>query len=121
MTQPLLPAVALPPIPQVDRATASSFPPVVAVSASSRLRPPSEARDTADQKPLDEAVKALQARVDRVSSELQFRIDEDLDRVVVTVVDRRDGSVLRQMPSEEALALAKRLQDDPTALIDTLF
>ena len=45
----------------------------------------------------------------RWQSSRDFRIDEDSGRVVVSVVDRRDGTVLRQMPSEEALRIARNL------------
>lgn len=58
---------------------------------------------------LDGAVDELAARAAESGAELDFRIDRDLNRVIVTVTDRRDGTVLRQMPSEEALRIARHL------------
>lgn len=58
---------------------------------------------------IEEALDELAARAAESGASLDFRIDEDSGRVVVSVVDRRDGTVLRQMPSEEALRIARNL------------
>src|SRR5690606_23362610 len=58
-----------------------------------------------------EAIKKIQEFVDETQRGLQFSIDEDTGRTVVKVVARHSGEVIRQLPSEEALELAKRLQD----------
>jgi flagellar protein FlaG len=42
--------------------------------------------------------------------DLRFRVDPDLHEVVVTMVDPDSGNVLRQIPSEDALKLAKALE-----------
>lgn len=47
--------------------------------------------------------------------ELTFEFDEDAQRVIVKLVDTRTREVLRQIPSEEALAIARALQDDTAA------
>ena len=41
---------------------------------------------------------------------LQFRIDQDSDRLVVSLLDSQ-GEVIRQMPSEMILRLAQRLEE----------
>lgn len=58
-----------------------------------------------------EAIKNIQEFVDAAQRGLQFSIDEDTGRIVVKVIARQTGEVLRQLPSEEALELARRLQD----------
>ena|SRR5690554_5870236 len=58
-----------------------------------------------------EAIKRIQEFVDETQRGLQFSIDEDTGRIVVKVIARQSGEVIRQLPSEEALELAKRLQD----------
>lgn len=58
-----------------------------------------------------EAIKQIQKFVDEMQRGLQFSIDEDTGRTVVKVIARHSGEVIRQLPSEEALELAKRLQD----------
>ncbi len=42
---------------------------------------------------------------------LQFKVDEATNKVVMSIVDKKTGDVIRQIPSEEVLKLAKRLQE----------
>jgi len=78
----------------------------VADPAGTRLATPAQAAQTLD---LARAVDDIAAHASDSGASLDFRIDEDSGRVVVSVVDRRDGTVLRQMPSEEALRIARNL------------
>lgn len=48
-------------------------------------------------------------------NELTFEFNEDADRVVVKLIDTQTREVLRQIPSEEALAIARALRDDAAA------
>lgn len=52
------------------------------------------------------------------TANLRFRIDEATGKVVVSVINPADGSVIRQMPSEEALAIAKSLGHDEAVFVD---
>src|SRR5690554_1569048 len=63
-----------------------------------------------------EAIRKIQEFVDEMQRGLQFSIDEDTGRIVVKVIARHSGEVIRQLPSEEALELATRLQDDGSIL-----
>jgi flagellar protein FlaG len=56
-----------------------------------------------------EAVNAINNQVQRVSQNLKFSVDHDSGRVVVKVVDGETDKVLRQIPSEEALAISHGL------------
>lgn len=42
---------------------------------------------------------------------LQFKVDEATQEVVVKIVDSQSGEVVKQIPSEEMLALVKRMQE----------
>jgi len=64
-----------------------------------------------DAKSVEEAAGQLSDYVEQLGAELRFRVDEDSGRVVVSVVDTASGDVLLQMPSEEALRLARMLED----------
>lgn len=44
-----------------------------------------------------------------VSSNLQFSVDQDSGQTIVRVVDTETKDVIRQIPNEEALAIAKSL------------
>lgn len=56
-----------------------------------------------------------------VQRNLQFKIDEATKQVVVSVVDKKSGEILRQIPSEEILALAKRLKELDVMQVQGIF
>ncbi|MEW9797591.1 flagellar protein FlaG [Alteromonas sp. CYL-A6] len=60
---------------------------------------------------LNEAVKEVEAFLQAQNRNLAFTIDEDTNRSVVTVKDGESGDVIRQIPSEEVLKLAERIQE----------
>ena len=66
-----------------------------------------------------EAVSRLNNYVQNLRRDLQFRVDENSDRVIVTVVDSESGEVIRQIPSEEVLAVAHNLQQAHGLLVNT--
>jgi flagellar protein FlaG len=49
---------------------------------------------------------------------LRFHIDEETGKTIVSVVDPSTGQVVRQIPSEEALALARHLGDAHGVLVN---
>lgn len=64
--------------------------------------PPERAR-------LAEAVERANRLITGAASNLNFRIDQDTGKAVVRVVDAETGALLRQIPPEEMLAIAKAL------------
>lgn len=73
-----------------------------------RNLPASEAPvEEAPRDELDEAVRNISGYVQNISRELNFRVDEELGRTVVTVSDRESGELIRQIPSEEMLEIAR--------------
>ncbi len=62
-------------------------------------------------KELNNALKHLSGYVQNITRELNFSVDQELDRIVVTVLDEATGDVIRQIPSEEMLELARHLTD----------
>jgi len=62
-------------------------------------------------KALDQAVKNVSGYVQNVTRELNFTVDEELDKFVVTVLDQDTGEIIRQIPTEEMLELARTLAD----------
>ena len=60
----------------------------------------------------------LQTSIDKVNQyaevqgvDLALKLDEDLGRVVVKVLDRETDEVIKQLPSEHAVALSKRIDE----------
>lgn len=68
------------------------------------------------------AVKAAAAQIDSylksVGRELEYRVDDETGQTVVTVRDKTTGDVIRQIPNEEVLRLARRLNAGSSALLD---
>ncbi len=50
--------------------------------------------------------------------QLDFIIDNDLDRVVVKVKNKETGKIIRQIPPEEMLRIAKSLEEVSGLLLD---
>lgn len=62
-------------------------------------------------KELSTAVKYVSGYVQNITRELNFSIDEELGKTVVTVVDQSTGAVIRQIPSEDMLELSRNLAE----------
>ncbi len=58
---------------------------------------------------VDKAVDAINKTIQAASQNLEFSVDGDTSNVVVKVVDQQTKQVLRQIPTEEALEIAKSL------------
>jgi flagellar protein FlaG len=71
-------------------------------SAGSKKLSEDEMRDAAEE---------LQGYMESVRRDLRFNIDDDAGRLVIKVVDQKNGEVVRQIPSEEVLALLRRMKE----------
>ena len=60
---------------------------------------------------LESAVSDIQSFVQAVKRGLEFSVDDSTGDVVVKVIDTDSGKLIRQIPSEELLKLAERLDD----------
>jgi flagellar protein FlaG len=58
---------------------------------------------------LKQAVSQLNDHVQNMQRDLQFSIDIESGNIVVKIIDAKNEKVIRQMPTEEALRLAKDL------------
>ncbi|MCU0870215.1 MAG: flagellar protein FlaG [Burkholderiales bacterium] len=77
-----------------------------------------ETEQRADPKSLRAIVEQARAAVSVSTANLQFSIDEQSGETVVKVVDADTDEVIRQIPSEEMLALARNLQRMEGLLFD---
>ncbi len=64
---------------------------------------------------LEEAVSRINDYVQSVQRDLSFSMDDATGRTVIKVMDRSSGEVIRQIPSDEVLALATYLGDQAAA------
>lgn len=77
---------------------------------------------SADAAALEAARQAANRALAEKGRELTFEFDDDLNRIVSRLVDRKTGEVIRQVPSEMLLAVARALTDGASAgaVVDTL-
>ncbi|MFT7559293.1 MAG: flagellar protein FlaG [Flavobacteriales bacterium] len=61
---------------------------------------------------LQTAVAEISTYVQKIQRDLQFTVDNELDRTVIKVVDSDSGDIIRQIPEDIFLELARRLKDD---------
>lgn len=66
---------------------------------------------------LSEAIEQLSRLARNTARDLQFSVDEVSGRTVITVINASTAEIVRQIPSEEVLALARNF-DSFGALID---
>lgn len=86
------------------------------VTDSGNKLPEAAKASTAEQlSEIRDATKTIASFVQNVSRELRFSVDADLGKTVVTVVDQNTDQIIRQIPGEEALALARYLTEQSLA------
>lgn len=92
-----------------------SFPqPTTAAEATQAQQPAATSAED-----VKRAAQKLETFMQSMNRYLEFRVDEDSGRTVVTVKDRNTGEILRQIPSEEVMRLAHNLGGKtPTALVN---
>jgi flagellar protein FlaG len=62
---------------------------------------------------------ALERFARQVRRELEFRIDEESGRTIITVRNKETGEIVRQIPAEEVLAMAHAVAEGSPLLLDS--
>lgn len=128
----------------MDVITANAPHPIL--SRDSQLRPPSQLNDEGNPKiqsdtiispseatqaaedvkaskdkggELEQAVDDIATSMDFIQKGLAFKIDKELGEPVVRVIDVSTGDLIRQIPNEEALEIAKKLNEVTGLLMKT--
>ncbi len=60
-------------------------------------------------KQVEDAVKQIEQFTQSVAQNLKFSIDEDTGKTVVKIMDSQTNELIRQIPSEEAINIARTL------------
>lgn len=58
---------------------------------------------------LDQAVGKVRESLQQSGSRLQLEVDQDLNRVIVKILNGDSGEIIRQIPPQEVIDLAKNL------------
>lgn len=65
----------------------------------------------AEPEEIEQAIKEINDYMQLVRRNLEFSVDKDTQRVVVKVIDAESGEVVRQIPPDSVLELAKYLRE----------
>jgi flagellar protein FlaG len=61
------------------------------------------------QSQVGQALQSINKALQKLSSNLEFTVDEDSNRTIVKVMDTQTQEIIRQMPSVEAIEISKAL------------
>ncbi|BDF95027.1 MULTISPECIES: flagellar protein FlaG [Pseudoalteromonas] len=67
---------------------------------------------------LEKVAQQLQDFMGEMNRSLQFQVDEESGRDVIKVIDKTNGELIKQYPSEEVLSLVAKLSETAGMLID---
>tara|TARA_R110001606_G_scaffold395213_1_gene567050 strand:- start:35939 stop:36325 length:387 start_codon:yes stop_codon:yes gene_type:complete len=69
---------------------------------------------------LQSAVAQINEHMQKVERSLQFTIDEDSGKDVVTVLDKKTEEIIRQFPSEEVLVIARHIAENRDSTVSLM-
>ena len=77
-----------------------------------------EKETTQEAEPIEDVVSNLNDLVRNLQRELRFSVDTKSGDTIIKVVDRETDEVVRQIPSEEIVALRQRLEETTGGFFD---
>lgn len=114
--------MAIPPIPTSATISAPG------VQATTGAKPVSQDEKRGDSPPnasaalsneqIEQAVDEIRRKIEPVAQNLLFTIDKDTGKTIVRLIDSSTKEVLRQIPSEELIAIARSLGKSQSGLIE---
>lgn len=78
-------------------------------SAAEKVNAEKEQKTNAEE--VEAAVDALNESLKALDVKREFSVEKQLNSVVVKLIDKEQGSVIKQIPSEDAIRLSKNIQE----------
>lgn len=82
--------------------------PAASASQGRNVQPPQQVSEPGREE-VTKAVQQIQQAVQTMTRSLQFSIDDESGKTVVTLTDSETGEVIRQVPSQEVIELASNI------------
>lgn len=79
--------------------------------------PPATAKPPPSIVQLQRLIESMNKAVQKNNSSLEFSIDSNSERVLVKLIDTSTGEVIRQIPSQETLAIAQSIEQMQQGLL----
>lgn len=108
-TPPSLARVTDTPVSAPDQARATTNPGAVGTANAGSPVRPVETGMQAGRDRIRQALEEVRMAISPVAQDLLFSIDDDTGHTVIKIVDSSTDEVIKQIPSEEFLAIAKAL------------
>jgi uncharacterized FlaG/YvyC family protein len=80
--------------------------------AEAHKAPPIEMRK------IESVTKGIDSFLRSIGRSINFRVDPGSGRTIVSVIDANTGEIIRQVPGEDALKLAEKIEASLSAFID---
>ncbi len=93
-------------IPNTQRST--TLPDTTAPSASNSLQLHTK-EEPGSEKLIKQAVEDIQETVGNLAHNLRFLVDNDTGKTIIKVMDAHTEEIIRQIPTEEAIEIARTL------------
>lgn len=87
----------------------ASFAPKASAPETVTAPAPVAANNPKPEEQVKEAVQKIQGVVDNLAHNLRISVDQDTGKTVVKVMDIHTDEVIRQIPTEEAISIARTL------------
>jgi len=87
------------------------------VQATALANAAPQATSTPSSAQVKEAMNKLQQAIEPVANDLTFSVDEQSGKTVVRVVDSVTKELIRQIPSEEVMAMARSIEQQAGMLV----
>jgi flagellar protein FlaG len=101
--------VVQPPTKQIENMAGSVS--AVDTSTAAKQVKPAEQNDLENKQQISNAVKEINGFFQAAQRSLQFNVDETSGHMVMQIKDSQTNEVIRQIPSEDVLKLAKRMDE----------
>src|SRR3954464_5173746 len=102
---------------KAQRATADKRGAQIASQRATGASPQQEAAPPPPSHKIESVTRQIDSFLRSQNHQLQFRVDQGSGKMIVTVTDGETGEVIRQVPGEDALKMAQRIED-MTGLLD---
>lgn len=100
--------------PAATQATGATAPNARSVDPNSVVQQPTPSATVAQ---VTQALKSINKAMQDQARDLEFSLDPDSNRTIIKVVDQKTGEVVRQIPSTEAIQIAKALDQAQQGLL----
>ena len=89
--------------------------PAAAVEVPARQAP---AAPPVEVRKIESVTRQIDSFLRSINKSVQFRVDQATGEMIVTIRDDSTGEVIRQVPGEDALRIAQRIEDQLSAMLD---